>query len=122
MADSMGTMEKVIILAMGGAIIYLLATRKATCTNPSNKVITLYEGWNMISYFCDREIPIEEVFDDIWEDVIVISGWHNGENVSANPTVDQMFWTLRKMRPGYGYTIKMAKERQLDYDVVCTHG
>ena len=111
------------LIFMASRVVHHLTTG-ITCTNPSNrvKVIALNKGWNKISYFCDTEILVEDVFSDVWEDVIVINGFHDGGAVSANPNVPQKFWSLRKMRPGYGYWVKMTNPRQIDYNIICRLG
>ena len=109
------------LLFMASKVVHHL-TIDVACTNPTNRVVTLEKGWNMISYFCDKEIPPEVVFASILEDMVVVTGWHDGDDVAYFPSPGTIPSTLENLRPGYGYGINMEKPRQLDYDAVCVRG
>ena len=50
-------------------------------TIPENKTINLMKGWNLISYPCDNEKNISDVFGGVMNKIIIIKGYDHGEKI-----------------------------------------
>ena len=90
-------------------------------TNPINKTINLLNGWNLISYLCNSNKNVTEVFGSIMNKVIVINGFESGVGGGARTYDPQLpeFSDLQELKPNYGYWVKMNQSAVLNYNSVC---
>jgi hypothetical protein len=84
---------------------------------PENKTIGLEKNWNLISYLCNGNKNVSDVFSGIVDKVIVINGFENGA-LTYDPKLPE-FSDLTEMKPNLGYWVKMNKSDVLDYGGVC---
>tara|TARA_B110000438_G_C15762458_1_gene627958 strand:+ start:867 stop:1178 length:312 start_codon:yes stop_codon:yes gene_type:complete len=78
---------------------------------PETYPITLYAGWNIMSYLRDTPQDTFEALSDIAEEIIIVKdtyGMAYMPNWNYNGIVD--------LEPGQGYQIKMSSEQVLLYD------
>ena len=92
-----------------------------TGTTPKNKTINLATNWNLISYLCDTNKSVEEVFGSIMNKVIVINGFESGPGGGARTYDPKLpdFSDLQIMKPNFGYWVKMNQSAVLNYNSVC---
>jgi len=77
------------------------------------KTYQLVSGWNLLSWNQETRYPaVEDHFDDLLGDVVLILGFENG-GLTFDPSVDMSFNTLRQVNELHGYWIKLLQNRDL---------
>ncbi len=84
---------------------------------PENKTLNLDKGWNLVSYLCEQDKDVTDIFSNIMDKIIVINGFDNGAK-TYDPKIPQ-FSDLQKLKTKFGYWIKMNKSVILDYNGIC---
>ena len=82
---------------------------------PVNEGISIYSGWNLISYWPADSLPVDDALYDILDCVIVVLGWDTmlgGQTWLPNL---KSFVTLTHMKPWYGYWVKSSCNEFLNY-------
>jgi len=79
----------------------------------SDAAINIYRGWNLVSYWPEDILPIEDALSSILDNVIVVYGWDGEAQVYLPGRL--MFSNLTEMVPQYGYWIKSAEDDLLTY-------
>jgi hypothetical protein len=83
---------------------------------PEDHPLSLDAGWNLISYLPRRSLPVAQALVNIDGLYSAVLGFE-GEARSYYPDLDPVFNTLERMRPGYGYWIRMDQPSTLQYSV-----
>jgi hypothetical protein len=79
----------------------------------ADDAIAIYRGWNLVSYWPEDILPIEDALSSILENLIVAYGW-DGE-VQVYLPGDVIHSNLTEMVPQFGYWIKSAENDLLTY-------
>lgn len=98
---------------MQGYWLRLTATSTQTLTISGEAIrddspMTLYVGWNLISYLPDRSFTITEALESIAGDYEVVRAFKNGSAQTYIPGQGD-FNDLSQFEPGYGYWIKIKE-------------
>ncbi|MEA2030361.1 MAG: choice-of-anchor L domain-containing protein [candidate division Zixibacteria bacterium] len=80
---------------------------------PKNQCISVFEGWNLVSYWPNHVLPIDEALVSIIDDVEVVFAYDNGYSVYV-PS-DRMYSSMFEMSPFLGYWLKMNNDNYLAY-------
>ncbi len=79
----------------------------------SDDAINIYRGWNLVSYWPEDILPIEDALSSILDNVIVVYGWDGEAQIYLPGKL--MFSNLTEMVPRFGYWIKSAEDDLLTY-------
>ena len=79
-----------------------------------NTPISLNAGWNLISYLPDETLPVETALASILDHVEMVRGFE-GRGLTYAPGLPLSLQTLRAMRPGMGYWVKLSAGDTLIY-------
>ena len=92
------------------------ATLSISGTRDVATTITLGGGWNLVSYLPDYELPVEEALQSLGGRVEVVQGFDGGgfTYVPGLPGYSD----LDRLKPGFGYRVKVTGPATLDYDFV----
>lgn len=74
--------------------------------------IPVYEGWNLISYWPDDYLPVEDALVSIYSMTDVVLSWDNNYQIHIPYDISN---TLIEMEPGLGYWVKSNSDAQLVY-------
>jgi len=79
-----------------------------------NDYIQIYSGWNLVSYWPDYSMPVEDGFASIMENLLVTYGYDGGamDYVPGDPLHN----TLTDLYPTFGYWVKSSTADMLYYD------
>jgi VWFA-related protein len=77
------------------------------------EVLGVNKGWNVIPYWPQDSLPVEDALSSVMEDLVVTLGFRDGYEI-FQPDGDR-FSTLEYMVPLYGYWLKMEVGGALDY-------
>ncbi len=78
-----------------------------------SEVIPEYTGWNLVSYWPDDCLPIEDGFESIIDILLVALGYNN-MGLTWQPDLNG-FNTLEELCPGFGYWTKVSEDAYLAY-------
>jgi len=83
---------------------------------PPDHPIELEAGWNLVSYLPEEQLAVPVALQNIDGLYTAVLGFEPDEGgVSYYPDLDPSYNTLRIMKPGYGYWIKMDQPATLQY-------
>ncbi len=82
-----------------------------------SECITIYNGWNLVSYWPDTSYATEDGFASILDNVIVALGYDNG-GLTWIPDNDS-YNTLTDLYPLFGYWVKSSADAYLAYPGFC---
>jgi hypothetical protein len=80
--------------------------------DPSESIV-IYSGWNLVGYWPDDTLSVEDGFDSILDNLLVALGYDYG-GLTWLPG-DTVFNTLTELKPLFGYWAKSAKDDLLVY-------
>jgi PKD repeat protein len=79
----------------------------------NSEAIQVYTGWNLISYWPNEELMVEDALTSILNDALVVLGY-DGEGLTWAPDFID-FNTLTHMNPQFGYWLKSSDDAVLAY-------
>ena len=90
-------------------------TELTYCAGPidPNNSIYLYQGWNLISYWPETILSVEDALTSVYSDLLVALGF-DGVGLTWLPSGGRNN-TLTEMAPGYGYWAKVSEGQFLIY-------
>lgn len=78
-----------------------------------DELIPVYEGWNLVPYWPQDSLPVENSLSSVMDDLIVALGFRDGYEI-YQPEGDR-FSTMEYMVPLNGYWLKMQDDGLLNY-------
>ncbi len=79
----------------------------------TDKNIVIYSGWNLVSYWPNDTLSVEEGFESILDNLLVALGYDYG-GLTWLPG-DTLFNTLTELKPLFGYWAKSVADDMLAY-------
>jgi PKD repeat protein len=75
--------------------------------------ISIYGGWNLVSYWPEEMMPVEDALSSIMDNLIVVYGFDNGTEVYEPGSI--IYNSLTDLKPQFGYWVKSAASDLLTY-------
>ncbi|MFH2048620.1 MAG: T9SS type A sorting domain-containing protein [bacterium] len=77
-----------------------------------NDYISINKGWNLISYWPNEYLPVEDALSSIYSMTDVVLGWNNNYQIHIPYDISN---TLIEMGPGLGYWVKSTTDSPMSY-------
>ena len=74
---------------------------------PSDTVLTLHKGWNIVPYYGAGAVDVETYFEAVINDIIIIRCYQPDGTQVWDPSIPSRFNTLTTIEAPYAYQVKM---------------